>query len=161
MNKIKAIQGSGTLDLHGKTFYKFEVTLDDDSTGEVLALKADRWKVGDQVEVQRTSNNYGTRFKLSVPEANRTTNNFQRGNGGRSFNPEVQFRVDASWAIGQAVTLLGDRVELVSVPGHLELVKTALHLLDARSAVIAAMKQTTKTEEEQAAEDSGHMPNKF
>jgi hypothetical protein len=161
MNKIKAIQGSGTLDLHGKTFYKFEVTLDDDSTGEVLALKADRWKVGDEVEVNRVTNNYGTKFKLSVPEANRTTSNFQRGNGGRSFNPEVQFRVDASWAIGQAVTLLGSKLELTAVPDHVELVKTALHLLDARSAVIAAMKQTTKTEEEQAAEDSGHMPNKF
>lgn len=161
MNKIKAIQGSGTLDLHGKTFYKFEVTLDDDSTGEVLALKADRWKVGDEVEVNRVTNNYGTKFKLSVPESNRTTSNFQRGNGGRSTDPETKLRIDASWAIGQAVTLLGDRVELHSVPGHADLVKTALHILDARSAVIAAMKQTTKTEEEQAAEDAGHMPNKF
>ena len=161
MNKIKAIQGSGTLDLHGKTFYKFEVTLDDDSTGEVLALKADRWKVGDEVEVTRQTNGYGTKFKFSVPESNRNTSNFQRGNGGRSFNPEVQFRVDASWAIGQAVTMLGDRVELVSVPGHAELVKTALQILDARSAVIKAMKDTTNSEEEQAAEDAGHMPNKF
>jgi len=161
MNKIKSIQGGGTLNLHGKTFYKFEVLLDDDTTGEVLALKADRWKVGDEVEVQRQSTNYGTRFKLSVPEANQNTSGFQRGNGGRSADPETQLRIEASWAIGQAVTLLGSKLELTAVPHHVELVKTALNILDARNAVIAAMKQTTKTEEEQAEEDAAHMPNKF
>ena len=159
-NTITAVQNNGTYDGAYGTMFKQEVTLDDGTTGEVSAKSEGKWKVGDVVEVQRTETKFGTRFKFSIPQEGGARPN---GSSGSSFkqDPETQFRIEASWAIGQAVTLLGDRVEIHSIPGHADLVKTALHILDARNAVIAAMKQTTKTEEEQAAEDAAHMPNTF
>ena len=67
-NTITAVQNNGTYEGSYGTMYKQEVTLDDGSTGEVSAKTADKWKVGDVVEVQRTETQYGTRFKFSIPQ---------------------------------------------------------------------------------------------
>ena len=128
-NTITAVQNNGTYEGSYGTMYKQEVTLDDGSTGEVSAKTADKWKVGDVVEVQRTETKFGTRFKFSIPQAGG-----QGGGGGFQKDPETQLRIEASWAIGQAVAM--------GAQEHAELVKAGLTLIDARNALIQALKDT-------------------
>ena len=130
-NTITAVQNNGTYEGSYGTMYKQEVTLDDGTTGEVSAKTADKWKVGDVVEVQRTETKFGTRFKFSIPQDGGARSN---GFSGSSFkqDPETQFRIEASWAIGQAVAM--------GAQEHAEIVKAGLALIDARNALIQALK---------------------
>ena len=130
-NTITAVQNNGTYEGSYGTMYKQEVTLDDNTVGEVSAKTQGKWKVGDTVEVQRTETKFGTRFKFSIPQEGGARPN---GFSGSSFkqDPETQLRIEASWAIGQAV-MLGARE-------HAELVKLGLTLVDARNALIQALK---------------------
>ena len=127
-NTIQAVQNNGTYEGSYGTMYKQEVTLDDGSTGEVSAKSEGKWKVGDVVEVQRTETKFGTRFKFSIPQEG----GFKSGSSSFKQDPETQLRIEASWAIGQAV-MLGARE-------HAELVKLGLTLVDARNALIQALK---------------------
>lgn len=129
-NTITAVQNNGTYEGSYGTMYKQEVTLDDGSTGEVSAKTADKWKVGDVVEVQRTETKFGTRFKFSIPQDG---GGYKSGNGFQK-DPETQLRIEASWAIGQAVAM--------GAQEHAELVKAGLTLIDARNALIQALKDT-------------------
>ena len=135
-NTIQAVQNNGTYEGSYGTMYKQEVTLDDGSMGEVSAKTADKWKVGDVVEVQRTETKFGTRFKFSIPQEAGGQQGGARSNGfsGSSFkqDPETQFRIEASWAIGQAVAM--------GAQEHAEIVKAGLALIDARNALIQALK---------------------
>ena len=129
-NTITAVQNNGTYEGSYGTMYKQEVTLDDGSTGEVSAKTADKWKVGDVVEVQRTETQYGTRFKFSIPQTGgKPGGNFQK-------DPETQLRIEASWAIGQAIAA-GER-------SHDKLVAIGLRFIDARNALIQALKDAQK-----------------
>ena len=132
-NTITAVQNNGTYDGAYGTMFKQEVTLDDGTTGEVSAKTADKWKVGDVVEVQRTETQYGTRFKFSIPQAGgqggARPGNFQK-------DPDTQLRIEASWAIGQAVAMGHD--------SHSDLVRVGLTLVDARNALIQALKDAQK-----------------
>ena len=133
-NTITAVQNNGTYEGSYGTMYKQEVTLDDGSTGEVSAKTADKWKVGDVVEVQRTETQYGTRFKFSIPQTG-GQGGFKSG-GNFQKDPETQLRIEASWAIGQAVAM--------GAKEHAELVKAGLALIDARNALIQALKDAQK-----------------
>ena len=125
-NTITAVQNNGTYEGAYGLMYKQEVTLDDGSTGEVSAKTADKWKVGDVVEVQRTETKFGTRFKFSIPQdGGKPGGNFQK-------DPETQLRIEASWAIGQAIAA-GER-------SHDKLVAIGLRFIDARNALIQALK---------------------
>lgn len=139
--KIKQVQPNGNVEIQGKNFYKFEVQLEDGTSGEVLALKPDRWKAGDEVEVERKESPYGMKFKLRIPDA--------RSGGGGSYqkkeSPELKNRIDASWAIGQAVAM--------GAKEHKELVSKALALLDARNAVLEAMKGASEPKPAPAAQN--------
>lgn len=100
--KISAIQQNGTWTGQYGVMYKMEVTFDDGRTGEVSAKKPDAWKVGDEVEIEKEENTqYGWRFKIRKPGFN--------GGGSGAFsgvkNEETTKRIDASWAVGQAVAL--------------------------------------------------------
>ena len=130
-NTIQAVQNNGTYEGSYGTMYKQEVTLDDGTTGEVSAKTADTWKVGDVVEVQRTETKFGTRFKFFIPQEGGARPN---GFSGSSFkqDPETQLRIEASWAIGQAVAM--------GAQEHAEIVKEGLALIDARNALIQALK---------------------
>ena len=134
-NTITAVQNNGTYEGSYGTMYKQEVTLDDGSTGEVSAKTADKWKVGDVVEVQRTETKFGTRFKFSIPQEGGARPN---GFSGSSFkqDPETQLRIEASWAIGQAIAA-GER-------SHDKLVAIGLRFIDARNALIQALKDAQK-----------------
>jgi hypothetical protein len=127
-NTITAVQNNGTYEGAYGLMYKQEVTLDDGTTGEVSAKSEGKWKVGDVVEVQRTETKFGTRFKFSIPQEGGA-----RPNGFSSKqDPETQLRIEASWAIGQAVAM--------GAQEHAEIVKAGLALIDARNALIAALK---------------------
>lgn len=126
-NTITAVQNNGTYTGAYGTMFKQEVTLDDGTTGEVSAKSQGKWKVGDKVEVQRTETQYGTRFKFSIPQDGGNT-----GGSPRKQDPDTTLRIEASWAVGQAVAM--------GAKTHDKLVSAALAALDARNAVIASLK---------------------
>jgi hypothetical protein len=124
--KITAVQNNGTYEGKFGLMYKQEITLDDGSVGEVSAKTENKWKVGDEVEVKKTETQYGMRFQFSLPETSKGYS------GGYQKDPEVQFRIEASWAITEAIQL--------GAKEHNELVSTALNLIDARNSVIENLK---------------------
>jgi len=152
MNTITAVQNNGTYEGAYGLMYKQEVTLDDGSTGEVSAKTQDKWKVGDVVEVQRTATKFGSRFKFSIPQDGGARPN------GSSFkqDPDTQLRIEASWAIGQAIAMGHD--------SHTDLVRVGLTLVDARNALIAALKQAQQANGKATAQpwedEAGHVPNR-
>ena len=86
MAKITQIEQNGTLTLQSGEFFKMNVTLDDGKSGEVLAKTQDRWKVGDEVEAELTTTQYGNKLKLSKPQ--------QGGYSGKGgFSPEKEKRI--------------------------------------------------------------------
>jgi hypothetical protein len=130
IHKITSVQNTGTYEGSYGTMYKQEVTLDDNTVGEVSAKTQGKWKVGDTVEVQRTETQYGTRFRFSIPKEDGAPG--APSSGKYQQDPETQSRIEASWAIGQAVTM--------GAKSHEELVAYGLKLLDARNALIAEIK---------------------
>lgn len=136
-HKVTAVQNNGTYQGAYGLMYKQEVTLDDGTTGEVSAKTEGKWKVGDTVEVQRTETQYGTRFKFFIPQDQGAA---PRSNGFKK-DPETELRIEASWAIGQAVAM--------GAKTHDKLISQALALLDARNAVITALKGTKQEPKEQ------------
>lgn len=139
--KITQVQPNGNVEIQGKNFYKFEVQLDDGTSGEVLALKADRWKAGDEVEVERKETPYGMKFKLRIPDARSGGGSYQK-----KESPELKNRIDASWAIGQAVAM--------GAKEHNELVSKALALLDARNAVLQKISGAQEVKPDPKPEDT-------
>jgi len=125
-NKITAVQNNGTYEGKFGLMYKQEVTLDDGSTGEVSAKTENKWKVGDEVEVTKTETTYGMRFKFALPGQQ------NGGGGGWKQDPETQYRIEASWAVTEAIQL--------GAKTHAELVSKALGCLEARDAVIISLK---------------------
>lgn len=132
IHKITAVQNTGTYEGSYGTMYKQEVTLDDNTAGEVSAKTQGKWKVGDTVEVQRTESQYGTRFRFSIPKEDGARAPGAPASGGYQKDPDTQLRIEASWAIGQAVAMGAKK--------HEELVAAGLKLLDARNALISSLK---------------------
>lgn len=108
-SKIKSIQPNGTWESRNGTMFKFEIGLEDGTSGEVNSKTIDRWNVGDEVEYTVTPGKYGDRLKLDKAGfAN-------KGGGGNSQSPDIQKRIDASWAIGHAISLRSDPEEIVEM----------------------------------------------
>ena len=130
-SKIKSIQANGTFESQYGTMHKYECELEDGVVGEVASKQPDRWKVGDEVEYTKSDSNWGVKLKLNKPGM---------ANGGRSVgsrtSPEVQKRIDASWAVGQGIALLGqlpayDPAAFAEYNGTLEVVaRTLLKIRD-------------------------------
>lgn len=96
-SKIKSIQPNGTWESRNGTMFKFEITLEDGTSGEVSAKTENRWNIGDEVEYTVTPSKWGDRLKLDKAGfAN-------KGGGGNGQSPDIQKRIDASWAIGHAI----------------------------------------------------------
>lgn len=102
-SRIKSIQANGTFDSQNGLRYKWECELEDGTAGEVVTVSQGRWNVGDEVEYTSQQSPYGVKLKLSKPGM---AGGFG-GGGARKADPSVQKRIDASWAIGQAVAMLG------------------------------------------------------
>lgn len=106
-SKIKSIQPNGTWESRNGLMYKFEVELEDGASGEVSAKTENRWNVGDEVEYTVTPSKWGDRLKLDKAGYNN-----QRSNGGGN-SPDIQKRIDASWAIGHAINQESDPEKIV------------------------------------------------
>lgn len=82
------------------TMYETEATLEDGRIGQVNMKRPDTWKIGDDVNVEATEGTYGLKFKFSKPD---TFGGAQRSPAEKDA---VQRRIDASWAVGQAINML-------------------------------------------------------
>lgn len=107
ISKVKTIQPNGTYEGRNGLMFKFEIGLEDGSNGEVSAKTIDRWNVGDEVEYEVTPSKWGPRMKLTKPGFT--------PNQGNSQSPDIQKRIDASWAIGHAISLRSDPEEVVEM----------------------------------------------
>lgn len=106
-SKIKSIQPNGTWESRNGLMYKFEIELEDGASGEVSAKTENRWNVGDEVEYTVTPSKWGDRLKLDKAGYNN-----QRSSGGGN-SPDIQKRIDASWAIGHAINQESDPEKIV------------------------------------------------
>lgn len=82
------------------TMYETEATLEDGRIGQVNMKRPDTWKIGDDVNVEATEGTYGLKFKFSKPDT------FSGAQRSPAEKDAVQRRIDASWAVGQAINML-------------------------------------------------------
>lgn len=117
------------------TMYQANIRLDDGTEGQVNMKTPDRWTVGDEVEVaEHKETNYGAKMKIQKPGGT-----FTGPSGTRKSDPEVQRRIDASWAIGQALTRLPADANVQDAGAKNRLYKDALALLEVRDSVIKTL----------------------
>ena len=105
-SKIKSVQPNGTWESRNGLMYKFEVELEDGASGEVSAKTEDRWNVGDEVEYTVTPSKWGDRLKLDKA-------GYANKGGGGAQSPDIQKRIDASWAIGHAINQESDPEKII------------------------------------------------
>lgn len=105
MARIAQITPQGTITLQSGEFFKSQITLDDGKSGEVLAKTADRWKVGDEVEAEVMTNQYGTRLKLSKPD----NNSFSGGGSKGGMSPDKEKRITFLSCLSSAATFFQQR----------------------------------------------------
>ena len=117
-SKIKTIQPNGTYDSQNGIMYKFEIQLESGDSGEVSAKSEDRWSVGDEVEFEVTPSKWGDKMKLMKPGF---TPNQSRGS-----NPDIQKRIDASWAIGHAINQESDPEKVLEAAEFLLSIRNTL-----------------------------------
>ena len=122
--KITHLQFTGTWDSKYGTLFQYDATLDDGRTGRVNCKTQDAWKVGDEVEVIATEGSYGTNFKFSRPQMESKA----------QASPDVQKRIDASWAIGQAIQYA--IVQKYEFHDDMELLQKANKMLELRNALL-------------------------
>lgn len=118
-SKIKTIQANGTWESRNGLMYKFEVELEDGTSGEVSAKTEDRWKVGDEVQYEVTPSKWGNRMKLDKA-------GFDQKGGGYKDDPEKTKRITASWAIGLAIQQASDPQEIIEAAEHLIAMRDSL-----------------------------------
>jgi len=120
-SKIKTIQANGSYPNDKApegVVYTFEVELEDGESGEVGAQKKDRWNVGDEVEYTLNQSKWGNKLKLSKPGF---TSNQSKAN-----NPDIQKRIDASWAIGLALKEESDPEKILEAAEFLLSIRATL-----------------------------------
>jgi len=105
-SKIKTIQPNGTYEGQNGLMYKFEIELQDGSSGEVSAKSENRWNVGDEVEYEVTPSKWGDKMKLSKAGYN------QKG-GYNKQDPEIQKQINASWALSHAIQQESDPEKII------------------------------------------------
>ena len=112
-SKIKTIQPSGTYDSQNGLMYKFEIQLESGDRKSV-----DRWSVGDEVEFEVTPSKWGDRMKLTKPGFS--------PNQSKANNPDIQKRIDASWAIGLALKEESDPEKILEAAEFLLSIRATL-----------------------------------
>lgn len=85
-SKVKAVQGNGTFEFNGKTFYKFEVEMENGDVGTYNSIKAEQSKfvVGEEVEYTFTGGQY-PKIKPVYAQSNNS--------GGFKPNPERDLKI--------------------------------------------------------------------
>lgn len=101
---ITQVQGMGHYDGQYGRMFKYTVSLADGVEGEASSKsQPPPWKEGDTVWYEVTGEFRGTpRLKLSKQDPNAPRGGFT-GGGARASDPHLQARIDASWALGQAI----------------------------------------------------------
>lgn len=107
-SKIKSIQPNGTWESRNGLMYKFEIQLEDGTSGEVSAKTENRWNIGDEVEYTVTPSKWGDRLKLDKAGYANKPNG-----GGYKEDPEKAKRITASWAIGHAINQESDPEKII------------------------------------------------
>ena len=101
MAKIAQIQPQGTVQMKdGSSFFKFQITLDDNRAGEVLAKTEDRWAIGDEVEAEVKNTDYGVKLKLSKPNQGGFNSGYSKG----GMSPEKEKRITFLSCLSSAAT---------------------------------------------------------
>ncbi len=88
--------------------YKFEIQLEDGTSGEVSAKTENRWNIGDEVEYTVTPSKWGDRLKLDKAGYANKPNG-----GGYKEDAEKTKRITASWAIGHAINQESDPEKII------------------------------------------------
>ena len=117
-SKIKTIQPNGTYESMNGTMFKFEIQLESGDSGEVSAKSENRWSVGDEVEFEVTPSKWGDKMRLSKPGFN--------SNQSKANNPDIQKRIDASWAIGHAINQESDPEKILEAAEFLLSIRSTL-----------------------------------
>jgi hypothetical protein len=117
-SKIKTIQPNGTYDSQNGLMYKFEIELESGDSGEVSAKSESRWSVGDEVEFEVTPSKWGDKMRLTKPGFT--------PNQSKANNPDIQKRIDASWAIGHAINQESDPEKILEAAEFLLSIRSTL-----------------------------------
>lgn len=148
MEKVKNIQGDGTWQGHGKTYYKFEYEFESGLFGSAMHItETPPFAVGDEVEVE-IKKTYKGRHNIKVSKP-------QNGQGAPSSagssspapkkwddnNSDREYKIDASWAIGHASNLLNDEVDFNNGEGLARVKNLAVMLLNLRDDIVAFRKK--------------------
>ena len=105
--KITSVQASGTWDGPSGQLHVIEISLDDGTTGEVMAKTPDRWKVGDEVEVKsKKETQYGVKLKLDRAGYGMGASGEPSGSGYLAGPSDKQKQIAAQWAINAAIASL-------------------------------------------------------
>jgi len=123
--------------------YEALITFDDGTSGRVNMKNPDRWKPGDEIEVTDTQPNekYGDKLKIQKPQADFPAKPFAPSPS--RFDPEIQFKIDASWAITSAISLLGESAKENAKTGGL--IATAKLMLENRNQLIKELKSNEQS----------------
>ena len=115
---------------HG-TMYEALISFETANSGRV------NMKIGDEVEITSRQENdkYGDKLQIQKPQEAFTSGNSPAGS---KFDPEIQYKIDSSWAITSAINLLGDSAKVNAKEGGL--LSTAKFLLTIRKQLITELK---------------------
>jgi hypothetical protein len=93
--------------------YDYIVRLEDGTEGTAASPNAEKppYDVGDEVEYNKTINNWGTKLKI------KKLGGFTPG-GGFKDNAETTKRIGASWAIGLAIQQENDPEKILEAAEH-------------------------------------------
>lgn len=131
--KIKTITEPETWTHKGRTMYQANVTLEDGQSGQVNMQTADRWKVGDDVEVlDIKETQYGPKIRLQKPGFDKPSNGFKPSGARETL-------IDSSWAVGHALNALREDLDFDDPKSWKNKVfKLATELVEVRDAVVKA-----------------------
>lgn len=98
----------------GKPMYDYTVCMEDGTEGTAASTspEAPPYAVGDEVDYEKTVNNWGTKLKI------KKVGGFTPG-GGYKDDPEKTKRIGASWAIGLAIQQESDPEKIIEAAEHL------------------------------------------
>ena len=105
MNKIIQMQSAGKpwKNQDGVECFNFEVLLDDQRSGIIIAQSEKRWQVTDECEVTKewTDKNGNKRMSISKPKGE-----WKSKGGGGKLSAEDQLRIGRQWAINTSINYL-------------------------------------------------------
>lgn len=145
MEKVKNIQGDGTWEGHGKTYYKFEYEFESGLFGSAMHLtETPPFAVGDEVEVEIKKTYKGRHnIKVSRPQNGQgaPATSSSSAPAPRKYDDDREYKIDASWAIGHAADVLAGEVDFNNGEGLARVKNLAITLLNLRDDIVVFRKK--------------------